>query len=74
MECFAETAKLAKILNNPKLILRHYGKIRARRILARLDEFTAAQTLAQIPSDPPPRRHLLKGKFEGKFAVDISKN
>lgn len=74
MECFAKTAKLTRILNSPKLIVRHYGKQRAQRIQARLDEFAAAQTLAQIPSEPPPRCHLLRGEFEGKFAVDISKN
>lgn len=74
MEYFAETKKLTKILNEPKLLLRYYGKSRAKRIQARLDEFDAAQNLSQIPSDPPPRCHSLKGNLEGKFAVDISGN
>lgn len=74
MEYFAETKKLTKILNDPKLILKYYGKDRTKRILARLDEFDAAQNLSQIPSDPPPRCHPLKGNLEGKFAVDISGN
>ena len=74
MEYFAETKKLTKILNDPKLLLKHYGKSRARRIQARLDEFDAAQTLAHIPSDPPPRCHPLKGELSGKFAIDISGN
>ena len=74
MEYFAETRKLTKILNDPKLILKYYGKDREKRILARLDEFDAAQNLSQIPSDPPPRCHPLKGVFKGKFAVDISGN
>ncbi len=68
MEYFAETSKLAKILNDPKQILRHFGKSRAKRIQARLDEFDAAINLSQIPSDPPPRCHPLKGKLSGKFA------
>lgn len=74
MEYFAETKKLTKILNDPKLLLKHYGKARAKRIQARLDEFDAAQNLTQIPSDPPPRCHPLKGNLEGKFAVDVSGN
>lgn len=74
MEYFAETKKLTKILNDPKLLLKHYGKARAKRIQASLDEFDAAQNLTQIPSDPPPRCHPLKGNLEGKFAVDVSGN
>lgn len=74
MEYFAETRKLTKILNDPKLLLKHYGKARAKRIQARLDEFDAAQNLTQIPSDPPPRCHPLQGSLEGKFAVDVSGN
>lgn len=74
MEYFAETKKLAKILNDPRLMLEHYGKARGKRIQFRLDEFDAAQNLIQIPSDPPPRCHLLHGQLEGKFAVDVSDN
>lgn len=74
MEYFAETKKLTKILNNPRLIQRYYGKNMVKKILARLDEFDAAENLQQIPSDPPPRCHPLHGKLEGKFAVDVSGN
>lgn len=51
-----------------------FGKARAKRIQSRLDEFDAALNLSQIPSDPPPRCHLLKGQYAGKFAVDVSAN
>ncbi|WP_295746964.1 type II toxin-antitoxin system RelE/ParE family toxin [uncultured Limosilactobacillus sp.] len=74
MEYFAVTKKLARILNDPRMMLKYYGKSRAKRIQARLDELDAAQNLTQIPSDPPPRCHLLQGKLEGKFAVDVSGN
>lgn len=74
MEYFAETKKLTKILNDPRLIQKNFGKSRAKRIQERLDEFDAAETLAQIPSDPPPRCHPLKGQLAGKFAVDVSGN
>lgn len=73
MECFAETKKLTKILNDPRLLKKHYGKM-AKKIQQRLDEFDAAKTLQQIPSDPPPRCHSLKGDREGSFAVDVSGN
>lgn len=74
MEYFAATKKLSKILNDRKLIMKHYGKARAKKIIERLDEFSAANSLEQIPSDPPPRCHLLTGDHEGKFAVDVSGN
>ncbi|NRO36627.1 hypothetical protein IMAU30025_00946 [Lactobacillus helveticus] len=51
MEYFAETKKLTKVLNSPRLMTKEFGKDRARRIMARLDEFDAAKNLAQIPSD-----------------------
>lgn len=74
MEYFAETKKLTRILNNTRLLKKHFGKARAIRIQSRLDEFDAAKTLAQIPSDPPPRCHQLKGSKNKNFAVDISGN
>lgn len=74
MEYFAETKKLTKILNSPRLMIKEFGRDRARRIMERLDEFDAASNLAQIPSDPPPRCHWLQGDLRGKFAVDISGN
>lgn len=74
MEYFGETKKLTKILNDQKLIQKYYGKDRARRIIQRLDEFSAAVTLMDIPSDPPPRCHRLKGDLDKLFAVDVSGN
>ncbi|ALJ24330.1 hypothetical protein AO203_11630 [Lactobacillus gallinarum] len=74
MEYFAETKKLTKILNSPRLMTKEFGKDRARRIMARLDEFDAAKNLAQIPSDSPPRCHKLQGNLQGEFAVDVSGN
>lgn len=53
---------------------KEFGKDRARRIMARLDEFDAAKNLAQIPSDSPPRCHKLQGNLQGEFAVDVSGN
>ncbi|WP_259685072.1 type II toxin-antitoxin system RelE/ParE family toxin [Lactobacillus helveticus] len=74
MEYFAETKKLTKVLNSPRLMTKEFGKDRARRIMARLDEFDAAKNLAQIPSDSPSRCHKLQGNLQGEFAVDVSGN
>lgn len=74
MEYVAESRKLTKTLNDPRLLVKSFGRNRAKRIQRRLDEFDAAKTLAQIPSDPPPRCHRLHSNLEGKFAVDVSKN
>lgn len=74
MEYFGETKKITKILNDRKLIQKYYGKDRARRIIQRLDESSSAITLADIPTDPPPRCHRLKGDLDKLFAVDVSGN
>ena len=74
MEYVAESRKLDKILNDPRLLVKSFGHDRAKRIQMRLDEFDAANTLQQIPSDPPPRCHRLHNNLEGEFAVDVSKN
>lgn len=74
MEYFAETRKLTKILNSHNLLVKHFGKARAKKIEERLDEFDAASNLSQIPSDPPPRCHRLYGDLKNKFAVDVSAN
>jgi proteic killer suppression protein len=74
MEYFAETKKLTKILNNERLLIKHFGKNKAKKIIDRLDEFSAASNLSEIPSDPPPRCHPLTGNLNNKFAVDVSGN
>ncbi|MFC6295936.1 type II toxin-antitoxin system RelE/ParE family toxin [Lactiplantibacillus daoliensis] len=74
MDYVAENRKLAKILNDSRLLVKNFGRDRAKRIQTRLDEFDAATSLQQIPSDPPPRCHRLHNNLEGKFAVDVSKN
>lgn len=71
---FCRDKKLTKVLNSPRLMTKEFGKDRAMRIMARLDEFDAAKNLAQIPSDSPPRCHKLQGNLQGEFAVDVSGN
>lgn len=74
MEYFAESRKLTKILNNERLLVKKLGKKRALKIIQRLDEFQAANNLSEIPSDPPPHCHALKGNLAKKFAVNVNEN
>jgi len=48
-----------------------YGPNRARKLMRRLMELSAATNLAQIPKTPPPRCHELTGNLKGKLSVDL---
>lgn len=74
METRAINRKLMKQLTDERLRLRTFGKQRAIKIGARLDEFKAAQHLTEISSYPPARLHPLHGDHEGLFSVDVSAN
>lgn len=50
-----------------------YGD-RAERLKLRLGVLAKAACLADVPTDPPPRCHPLKGDYQGCYAVDISGN
>ena len=67
------TSRLEKILTNERLIKRHYTKQHIR-LRNRISELRAAVSLADIPSDPPPRRHKLTGSLKGCWGIDISRN
>lgn len=65
--------KLEKILMNPKLLKQYYSNDYSR-LRNRLSELVAADSLAEIPTTPPPRRHKLKGDLSGKWGIDYSPN
>jgi proteic killer suppression protein len=65
--------KLEKILTNPRLLKKHYGKD-FDRLSMRLSELRAANSLFDIPEVPPPRRHKLYGEWEKCWGIDYSKN
>jgi len=62
--------KLANILNSESLLKREYG-VNAPVIKVRLATLEAVECLAEVPTTPPERRHLLTGKFTGCYAVDL---
>lgn len=65
--------KLEKILTNPKLLKRYYSND-YDRLRNRLSELLAADTLADIPATPPPRRHKLNGELSDRWGIDYSAN
>lgn len=73
MKITYSSKKLEKILTNPKLIKKYYSND-YHRLLNRLSELLAANSLADIPETPPPRRHKLSGNMRNKWGIDYSKN
>ncbi len=65
--------KLEKQLTDERQLKQSYGAL-AGRLKLRLDLLRAANTLADVSHQPPPRRHKLEPPWEGHYAVDISGN
>jgi proteic killer suppression protein len=74
VEYIGHTNKLAKILSSERLLRKEYGRVKTKAIIQRLSEIDAARTLNDVSTIPPARLHGLHGKYEGLFAVCISKN
>ena len=67
-----KTKKLWTISNSERELKKEYGDLRARAIKRRLAVLRKAQTLSQIPTTPPMRRHQLSGNRAGQYAVDLN--
>jgi proteic killer suppression protein len=74
MEIKSQTNKLHKQLLNSVSRTRYFGVKVGKKIGNRLDEFEAADTLADISVNPPSRLHALKNNKQMLFAVDVSEN
>lgn len=72
MEIFFKNAKLAKCLNEEARLKKEFGERNAKEIRLRLAVLVSAPTLAHVPTVPPDRCHLLKGKYAGCYAVDAA--
>ena len=69
---FAST-RMEKDLNNRRRIAKKYGHIQTA-LENRLSELWAADSLGDITSEPPPRRHKLTGDRADCWGVNVSKN
>ena len=66
-----KSKKLQKTFNSEKKLQKKYGKNMATAIKKRMMVLRAAPTLDDVPHRSPERRHELKGKRKGAFAVDL---
>ena len=71
MEVYFRTKKLARVFCSEMLLIREYGPENARLIMRRMSVLVAVPTLQEVPDTKPDRRHQLKGKRSGQFAVDV---
>ncbi len=69
MQIYFKSHKLAAIFNQQKELYKSYGQEQGRIIQRRISVLMAATTLAEVSQKPPEKRHELKGKEKGKFAV-----
>ncbi len=66
-----KTKKLWKTFKSERKLSRKYGDPRARAIKMQLAVLRNAQTLSQVPTVRPIRRHQLNGNRAGQYAVDL---
>jgi proteic killer suppression protein len=65
------TSKLKRTLCSEKELVKTYGPENAKKIKIRMAFLQAAKSLAEVPVNPPFRRHQLEGRYKGCFAVDL---
>jgi proteic killer suppression protein len=71
LEIGFKSAKLEKIFNSASAMQAEFGSEQAKKIQLRLSVLRNASNLDEVPAMPPDRRHELKGKYAGCFAVDV---
>lgn len=73
MQVSFASKRMEKDMATSAALSKRYGDL-AKRIRMRLDVLFQADSLADVPVEPPPRRHMLSGDHAGCFAVDLSGN
>ncbi len=66
-----KTAKLEKICTNAREAEKKYGRQMAEKIILRVWQISAEDTVERMIRDGIGRCHLLKGRREGEYAVDL---
>ena len=74
MKIYFKTKKLEKVCSKKKASVKAVGDKNSRRLLQRMMELRAADTLNDISNLPPARCHELSGKRKRQFSVDINRN
>lgn len=71
MDITFRTRTLEKIFNSEKKLKIKYRDPMARTIMLRLSTLRNAQTLKEVPTTRPARRHQLVGRRKRQYAVDL---
>lgn len=70
MEIFFKSKKLQKLCENPRKLIKSLGQMRAEKLLTRLDDMYAAETLEDTRY-LPGHYHELVGDRKGQWACDL---
>lgn len=71
MDIFFRTKKLQKICSTRKGAIKELGEIGGVKLMQRMAELNAANSLKEISHLPPPRLHELTGRRKGQYSVDL---
>lgn len=66
-----KSAKLKKICEDDKKLTALFGAVNARKIVQRLNQIEAAESLGMLVQYKIGRCHPLKGNRQGQFALDV---
>lgn len=75
MELTYKTEKLRKLCEDStynKELVKKYGSLVAKKLPRRIIELKSFDTLNDVPTSLPYRRHKLSGNFDGCFAINIT--
>jgi proteic killer suppression protein len=71
MVIYFKTKKLQKLCSKSAEAIKNLGLKRGKKLMQRMMELAAAETLADISRVPPPRCHELTGNRKGQLSVDL---
>lgn len=71
MDIYFKSKRLQKICSAQKEAIRRLGQKGAEKLMQRMSELKAAETLNDISYFPPARLHELTGNRKGNFSVDL---
>ena len=71
MEIYFNNKKIENVFNSFNTLSKKHGDKQAKKIIQRISEFAAAESLNDIKMLNAPRLHLLSGKLKGFWAVDL---
>ena len=69
MKILFKNKKTKKTLESDKELVKSYGVRQARKIVQRMSELIAAESLFDIRCNPSARLHLLEGNYKNNFAI-----